>query len=103
MIEQNDEIPKGGGVWGFTKRDWDRFDPSKKEDENNPKPHYFEGRVTICIPNAKNSKRRGRLFMPRPKFDPAKPECGKACPECLKILEMRKLDERSREMGKCRV
>jgi len=86
------------GVWGFTKRDWDRFDPSKKEDENNPKPHYFEDRVTICVPNPKNSRRRGRLFMPRPKFDPAKPECGKACPECLKILEMRKLDEQK----KCR-
>jgi len=100
---------ESGGVWGYTKRDWDEFDPRRKESGENPLPHYFRNRLCIheTMRSGKAERLRAgqfsRLFMPRPKFDPQKPECGAACPDCLKILETEKLDEQLNEKKGCKV
>ena len=96
---------ESGGIWGYTKKDWENFNPKRPASEN-PPAHYFRNRKCIheTLEEGKIRKDRfSRLAFPRPSFDPFdqdKPQCrAYACLECLKRLETEKLDEELREKG----
>ena len=77
-----------GGVWGYTKKDWNILTPAKLKAGEPPYPHFFRNRIRIC-PN-EGHQTYGRLFYPRPNFKPDKDHPG--CPECMKRLAAEEVD-----------
>jgi|WetSurMetagenome_2_1015567.scaffolds.fasta_scaffold103062_2 hypothetical protein len=78
-----------GGVWGYSLKVWNRFDPSEDPKEW-PLPCYFRARRAIC-PGREGA--HSHLFMPLFDFDPERRPC---CPVCKKMLLM---EERMREQA----
>jgi hypothetical protein len=68
-----------GGVWGYSLKVWNRFDPSGDPKEW-PLPCYFRARRAIC-PGKEGA--HSHLFMPLSDFDPERQPC---CPVCKKML-----------------
>jgi hypothetical protein len=69
------EEDKPGDVWGYTKKDWDRYDP---KNEKIPLPHLFRNQWRLCpgkTGDGRVRKQHGYLFIPLKNFDSRNDEC----------------------------
>jgi hypothetical protein len=83
-----------GYVWGYTKKDWERYDPKT---ETIPPPHLFRDGRRLCptvTPDGQTRKEQfGYLFISLKNFDATVEDC---CQECLRRLAIERFEEQAK-------